>query len=169
MIKMFSKMSIMIYIFCALAVTCFAQNKSIIYNANTKSTNQFLVTITRPYLQEEVVYTKHHKISGNSNKENVSVEILKFNKDSGKYEPLVGMVNIGKSGLFTKQINLSSDANKIRLVAYYSNTGDNEFVPGNNLQISDYVIRCLAEDAKKTQSSTFLDIKNILKQLFSYN
>ena len=171
---MFKKITLLI-IFIAIVVACcipsFAVSNSLFNSANTPSSQQFLVTITRPEGDESTFKTSY-VICGNTNVEGIEVELYIYNKDTDSFEPFlntdgVNSWEIGSSGIFMKEVVLpEKGVNKIRIVAYKKGeAGSLEL--NSNLQINDFNITVLNEDIKEMIENGMLRINDLLKGFFN--
>lgn len=124
-----------------------------VFSPNTPATEQFILKITRPAGNENT-YNKVYEICGLTDKENVHVDLLRYNGEV--YEPFKD-VN-GKSSwddigvVFVREVALSEGTHKIRIVAY-------EKANPEQKQISDFTIVVLNENARNKS------IINIIKEL----
>ena len=133
----------------AMSVPVFASGSdspgAYVYDRNTTPTEQYYVTITRPDGNENT-FKKTYLICGKTDRDDISIKVLIFNKDRGRYEDFRNIDGdagweIGSSGIFMKEFQLSPGANRLRIVAY--KTASDEKV-----QISDYTITVLEESIK---------------------
>jgi hypothetical protein len=144
-------------------VTSYAQTYSV-YDTRAKSTVDSFVTITRPS-GDETTFNKSYVICGVTNKKNVTVKLLRYDKNSEKYIDFKNVDSesswvIGSSGVFMKEINIPyMGANKIRMVCYKD--GDE-----SKRQISNYTITVLKESFKSLIRKGFTNFSDAIKYIF---
>lgn len=170
---MLKKLGCAISILAVLAIfslQSFASSvNDIIYDKKTKSTDEFLVTITRPEGDESTFKTSY-VICGNTENKDIMVEILILN-EKGDYEAFENTDgesswDIGESGVFMKEVVLPNlDANQIRIAAYKKAEIDNAKL-NENLQIRDFTITVLKEEVKDKIKNGFVSVTDILKDIF---
>ncbi len=178
MIKKFcSAVLIMIFVFVPILSSYAASEKidsDLIYSAGTKSTKQFLVTITRPDGNEST-FKKSYVICGVSEDEkaeDIGIKLLIYDEQSDSYVDYkntdgASSWELGKYGIFIKEILLPDEGeNKIRIVAYRKSQSDN-LVLGKNLQVNNFTITVLNEDIKEKIKNGIQKITDILKGIFS--
>jgi len=153
------------------SIPLYATEKNIINDKSTKSTSQFLVSITRPE-GDESTFKKSYVICGNSRKEDILVKLLTYNKNTDSYEEYENTDgdscwSIGSSGVFMKEIQLPKEgANLIRIVAYnkYADT----LKINENLQVSNFTITLLNKSVKDAIKNGFFRITDILNEYYGY-
>lgn len=149
-------------------------DNDLIYSADTKSTKEFLVNITRPD-GDESTFKKSYVLCGVSldeeNFKDLVVKLLVYNEDSKTYKEYENVDkkttwDLGKYGLFIKEMILpNKDENKIRLVIYKDSEKEN-LVLGDNLQINNFTIKILDEDIKEKIKNGISKISDLLKDFF---
>lgn len=93
------------------------------YSRNVDTTGQFIVDIYRPYTNDSSS-SKSFIISGNTNEDNVKVELFILDRDEDRYVPFANVNGqtswgIGSSGYFSKEVELwYRGENKLLIVAY---------------------------------------------------
>ncbi|NSW90776.1 MAG: hypothetical protein HPY74_08910 [Firmicutes bacterium] len=103
--------------------------QEIISNKDIKETEQFLVTLTKPASNQNVVFKKLNIICGVAKNEIISEEeviiviLARYNEKTGLYEEFKNTEgksrwNIGVFGLFTKEIELFEGINKLKVIAF---------------------------------------------------
>lgn len=126
----------------SLTITSFAASpRDSIYDKNTRQTEDSLVNVTRPEDDVEYTFKKSYVVCGNTNLQNITVELLVLDPTQGEYVHLRNADNssilkwdIGVSGIFMKEVDLPyKGPNKLRLVAYSRDNPD-------NMQITDFSI-----------------------------
>lgn len=173
---MFKKIvsSIMIIgVLAAFSLQSFAASvNDIIYDKSAISTEEFLVSITRPEGNEST-FKKSYVIRGNTALKGIRVEILRVNEN----DELVPFENsdgessweIGDSGMFMKEVMLPNlNANQIRIVAYQKENVDNATL-GENLQLNDFTITVIKEEVKDKIKNGDLCLTDLLNKVFNYN
>lgn len=158
MIKKVSTILIIAVIVCAFSIPVFAGVDSSIYNPDTSTTDQFMVTITRPD-GDESTFNQSYVICGVTGQEGVTVKAL-IEKD-GWYSDFpdtdgVTSWTIGSSGVFMKEVTFpNTGANKLRIVAYTD----------SQRQINDFTITVLEQSLKDKIQQGLMTIKDMFKQL----
>lgn len=150
-------------VFSSFGITAFASGENDKYSKNAKSTDQFLVTITRPQ-GNETTYQTSYVICGNTDKEEVVVELLMFNEASDKYEAFKNTDSesewtIGGSGFFTKEVLLPKGANQVRIVAHKKSELD-------KLQLNNFTITVLDKEGIREVISGVKKVTDILRDKF---
>lgn len=103
--------------------------QEIISNKDMKETEQFLVTLTKPASNENVVFKKLNIICGFTKSESVMAEevitviLARYNEETGLYEEFKNTEgesrwNIGVFGLFTKEVELLEGINKLKIIVF---------------------------------------------------
>lgn len=175
--RLCSGVLILIFIFMSVVASFGASDKSdrkLIYDADTKPTKPFLVTITRPDGNEST-FKKSYVLCGVSEEEkaeDIVIKLLIYDKESEKYIEFKNADdesswNLGKYGIFIKEILLPEGENKIRIAAYNKSDADN-LVLGKTLQLNNFTITVLNEDIKVKLMNGFQKITNFLKDIFSF-
>lgn len=161
---------ILVIIVLSYSASAFAWSKDILRDPTVQETSQFLVTITRPE-GDESTFKKSYVICGNTDADNVRVEIYLKNKTTKYFEPFANTNgetywDIGSSGFFMKEVVLPAEgANEIRIVAYKKY--DYELVAGTNLQINDFTITVLNRNIRQMIENGIFKINEFLRGMFS--
>jgi len=119
-----------------------------------------VVTITRPE-GDEVTYNQTYMICGNTDKEDVTVEVKVYDPSTGGYVPLYTTDkeygwSIGSSGMFMKEVKLPYfDANKIQVVSYSRSAIDEQ-------QDNRFTITVLKEGLKNRLVNGVIKIKDMV-------
>lgn len=148
------------FVIC-LSVPAFAAEKQgRIFNRNIEDTRQFLVNITRPEGNEST-FKKSYVVSGNTDLEDVMVELYKLNKSTNYYEPFentdgFSRWTVGSSGIFMKEVKLDYGANDIMIVAKR----------GSEKQVNTFKVTVLDASLKDKIRNGVNSISEILKQIF---
>jgi len=133
----------------ALALTCYSS----VAFAGT------VINITRPE-GDEVTYNQTYMICGNTDKQNVTVEVKVYDYSAGGYMPLYTTDGeygwkIGSSGMFMKEIKLPYyDANMIQVVSYSSEVEEQ--------QVNRFTITLLRDNVKNKIVNGVIKIKDML-------
>ena len=124
-----------------------------------------LVTITRPD-GDETTFKQSYVICGNTDKEDVTVELAVYDTKAEEYVPLATQdgdeetsFKIGASGIFMKEVGLKEGANKIRVFVY---TGTDR----EHGETYNFTITLLQEDKKDKIKGGLLTIEEVLKNVF---
>ena len=124
-----------------------------------------VITITRPE-GDEVTYNKTYMICGNTDKDDVAVEVKVLDSSSGSYVPLYTVDgeygwSIGSSGMFMKEVKLPYyDANKIQVVAYSQSAAEDR-------QYNHFTITLLKENVRDRIVNGVIKIKDMIGRGFS--
>lgn len=136
----------------AMGVNCFA-------NGN-------IINITKPEGDADSTFKKTYVICGNTDKEDVTVELSVYSKSSDSfvaYNNTEGESSwtIGSSGMFMKEISLPNyGANRIKIVAYKSSDPEKK-------QVEEFTITLLKEALKdKIIDGTIVKLNDAIKQIF---
>lgn len=150
-----------------------SKGNDLIASTDGVSTNQFLVTITRPD-GNETTMKKAYVISGvatGSNKENLTVGVAFYNKTRDEYVVLKDkdgddvVWDVGKTGVFTKEINLPAmGKNDMKIFAY--DNSDRVFKKTNNYQESYFTITVVDGGLKEFIKDGYIRITDIFKNFF---
>lgn len=159
---------IVIIMFLVSVMPAFASSRNVITDAATENTEQFLVTITKPE-KDEFTFKKSYVVCGNTKNENIRVELLRFNKDTNKYEPFANVDGetfwrIGASGIFMKEVVLQDGPNQIRIVAY-KESDEGNLKAGTTLQVNNFTITVLKESLKDKINNVFLRIGDMVDSI----
>lgn len=156
-----------------------ADSDSILVKKDTKDTEEFMVTITRPE-GDESTFKSSYVICGNTTKKDIRVRLYILDKETDKYKEFnfseiskngENYWDIGESGIFMKEIILPEiGANTIRILAYNKNDEDNKenLKPGETIQINSYTITVLNKKIKDTIKNGVFRITDMLNKLFVY-
>lgn len=136
MLKKLSVILLAVILAAALALPAFAVPDSeaaeednyvkiidLISDKDTETTSQFLVTITQPNSGEETATKKTYIINGIAKDQDVVVYLARFNEKTGIYENYENADGeytweTQANKMFSMEVTLNKDANKIKLVAY---------------------------------------------------
>ncbi|MCX7749865.1 MAG: hypothetical protein N2645_23695 [Clostridia bacterium] len=168
MLKRISAMLLLVTILvvCSFSAFAAAPLASLLKNTKTESTDQFLVTITRPE-GDESTFKKSYVLCGVTELENIRVHVLLYDDVKDEYVPYMdfgndGVWDIGISGIFMKEIDLTKGANKIRIAAYKKSNANNLKLK-QTLQVNNFTVTLLDEDGKDAFKSSILNIKKYFK------
>jgi hypothetical protein len=136
--------------------------------AKVTNTKQFLLNINRPDGSESV-NDSDYVISADTDAKDVIVQIGIYNDAKKQFVPFVdenddNQWEIGKSGLFMKEIKLKetkNGVNRIRVYAYKKGAEKN-FKLGYNLQINEFKITLLNDEVQNIISDESKRINDIL-------
>jgi hypothetical protein len=149
----------------------------LVFDAEIKATEQFLVTITRPAVNE-TTFKKAYVICGVTEKSDIRVALAIKDSETGSYKYFKNTDgdsswDIGSMGIFTKEVNLSEGINNLKIVAYKKSETDN-LKPGENVQISYHSINVLNESIRakiektlRMFTETFLN-DNIIEKIMGF-
>ncbi|NTV88946.1 MAG: hypothetical protein HGA22_01050 [Clostridiales bacterium] len=137
---------------------------------DTKTTDQFMLTITRPDEDTDSTYKKSYVISGDTLKtdyENVRVVLGTYDETTKSYKLMKNADgesswDVGDYGAFAKEIILSKGANQIRILAY--NTTETEEFSAENVQVCDFTVKLLDQNIlTKVVNSVIniIDLQNV--------
>ncbi|MCX7843346.1 MAG: hypothetical protein N2489_09795 [Clostridia bacterium] len=152
-----------------LAMPSLAAFSSVIYDKDIKSTDEFLVKITRPE-GDETTFKRSYVICGNTTLSGIRVE-LAIEDSKGTFVPFYNTDDesgwdVGQSGIFMKEVVLpETGANRIRIAAFQKANSKN-LVAGENLQIKDYTITVLEQSFKDRIKNGVLNVTEALKTIF---
>lgn len=119
-----------------------------------------VITITRPE-GDEVTYNPTYMICGNTDKQDVTVEVKVYDSNAGSYVPLYTTDGeygwgIGSSGIFMKEVKLPYyDANKIQVVSYSKSEIEEK-------QFNNFTITLLRDNIKDKIVNGVIKIKDML-------
>jgi uncharacterized protein YxeA len=176
MMKKLCPIIILILFVFVSAVTVYAADKldnEQVYDKDTKSTKQFLVTVTRPSGNEST-FKKSYVICGVSEEEkieDIQIKLLIYDEKSESYVDYKNTDGestwgLGKYGFFIKEVLLPSEGvNKIRIVAYKESQEKNLII-GKNMQISNFNITVLNEDIKERLKNGIQKLADLVKNVF---
>jgi len=149
-----------------------AEISSMLRNPDTpQSSNQFLLTITRPDEDTESTYKKSYVISGDTwdtGYKDVRVVLGKYNPSTGKYELMQNADgesswDVGSYGAFAKEIILTKGSNKIRILAYRTSDADKGY-SSKNVQVCDFTVKLLDSSILSKVVNTVVDISDLIFQ-----
>ncbi|NLD46858.1 MAG: hypothetical protein GX660_06615 [Clostridiaceae bacterium] len=154
---------------------------SMLVKKETKDTEEFMVTITRPE-GDESTFKSSYVICGNTTKKDIRVKLYILDKETDKYTEFnineaakngehESYWDIGESGIFMKEIILPEiGTNTIRILAYNKNNEDNKenLKPGESIQINSYTITVLNKKVKDSIKNGLFRITDMLNKLFVY-
>jgi len=137
----------------------------LITGRDIKSTDQFLVTATKP-VGGETTFDKSYVICGFTDKDDISFALAVYDEDAESYVDLKdtdneSRWNIDSFGIFAKEVMLKEGQNIIKLVAYVNT--DKELVLGDNLQVNYFTITVMNKSIKDRIINTILKISDIFK------
>lgn len=142
-----------------------------ISSASIKETEQFLAKITKPE-GHITVFKKLYKICGYSSGTDTDVEVVLtiFNSDTQKYEEFRNTDGdsrwgIGSFGVFSKEVELKEDTNRLKIIVYKKSEADN-LKPGVNLQVNYYTVTVRNESLKDLIVKSVVDITEAIKGIF---
>jgi len=150
----------------------------LVFDAEIKATDQFLVTITRPAASEST-FKKAYLICGVTDKSDIRVALAIKDAQTGSYKYFKNTDgdsswDIGSMGIFTKEVVLSEGMNNLKIVAYKKSETDN-LTPGENVQITYHSINVLNENIRakiektlRMLTETFLNNENILEKILGF-
>lgn len=158
-----------------------ADSDSILAKKDTKDTEEFMVTITRPE-GDESTFKSSYVICGNTTKKDIRVRLYILDKETDKFKEFnlnetskngenENYWDIGESGIFMKEIILPElGANTIRIVAYNKNDEivKEELKPGESIQINSYTITVLNKKIKDSIKNGVFRITDMLNKLFVF-
>lgn len=129
----------------------------VVFDGSVKATEQFLVTITRPVVNE-TTFKKSYIICGVTEKSDIRVALAIKDAATGSYKYLKNSDgdsswDIGSMGIFTKEVNLSEGVNNLKIVVYKKSEAGN-LKPGENIQISYHTINVLRESIRQKIENT---------------
>lgn len=139
----------------ALVLTCY----STVAFAGT------IINITRPE-GDEVTYNPTYVICGNTDKEDVTVEVRVYHPDTDSYEPLYTTDGefgwtIGGSGMFMKEVTLPYyDANKIKIVSYSKSIAESQ-------QVDKFTITVLRDGIKNKLVNGAIKVTDMIRGIFN--
>lgn len=142
----------------------------LIKDADTDYTDQFIVTITKPEESKDSTYKKSYIISGITEYSDVKVLLAIYDEDEKEYVPLENTDgentwDIGKFGVFSKEITLSKGVNKIRIAAY--RTSQKDKLTEGKIQVNRFTITLLNESIKDKIFDSIRDFTKNIGDLFS--
>lgn len=140
--------------------------KDIIRDKYIESTDQFLVTITRPG-RDENTFKKTYVICGVTDKPDIQVALAVYNEAAGVYVDFVttdGASSWDAGSLFAKEIVLSEGANRIKIVAYKKSEVDNPQLNAN-VQVNYFTVTVLKESLKDKILNDILKITEIFEKI----
>jgi hypothetical protein len=159
-----------ISVFASLSVFTYSFNSDPRYDPSTPSTGEFMAVITRPQGVSETTFRNMFLLVGVNYERKLRFEALAFNPNSGVYEP-ASMARgqhtweMTQPGVFAEQMVLrQSGVNNIRIAAY--DIHETDFVPGKNLQISNYAITLMEKKEDGNMGTGFGRISRMLSQIF---
>lgn len=137
------------------------------FGINSYASSGF-IKITRPEGPEESTFKKTYVICGNTDKEDVTVELSVYDESLGYYVPYYNTEgesswSIGSSGMFMKEVELKSGANMIKIFAYRSSNPQEQ-------QTETFTITLLKENLKDKIVNgvlKFSDVLNDVKSVFN--
>lgn len=111
---------------------------------NITTTTQFLVSIARP-LQDESTYRDHLKVCGSAKMDNIRIRLYVKNENSEKFMRLKNSRgetywDVGKSGVFIKEVVLPKKGVNIVRVCAYDKRQEHNLEVGRNLQVNEFSI-----------------------------
>ena len=143
----------------------------IFYDKSIKSTEQFLVKITRPEGDESTIY-KTYLICGSALQDGLTIQLLVENKD-GVFEKYVLNDESGESSwsvnaysYFQKEVALKEGANRIRVVVYKTAEIEEPKL-SVNLQLNDFTVTLLPQNLiDYLNRGLILKLGDLLRSLF---
>jgi hypothetical protein len=170
---MFKKMIFslgVISILASFSLLTYSFNNDPRYDPSTPSTGEFMAVITRPQGVSETTFRNMFLLCGVNYDRKLRFEALVFNPNSGLYEPAsmlkgVHTWEMSQPGVFAEQMYLEkSGVNNIRIAAY--DLEGTDFIPGKNLQISNYAITLMGRNEEGHLGTGFGRISRMLSQIF---
>jgi hypothetical protein len=131
---------------------------SVIKDASSEPTDEFLVNIIKPSSKTEVVTYKSYNICGTPIKSDLKVFFARYNSDTKTYQLIANTDGdtywAGNSQFFSNDISLENGPNKIKVVAYRTTQEDD--LKRDDIQVTTFTITYV----EKTLIDKALDIFN---------
>jgi len=141
----------------------------LIGDKSLESTEQFLVTITRPE-GDETTFKKSYVICGTTDETDIQVILAKYDAETDTYKEFkntdgLSRWDIGSFGLFSKEVILSEGANKLKIIVYKKSEVDS-LKRGENLQVNYFTVTVLNESIKNKIINSVINITDMFTKLF---
>lgn len=121
--KRFYLILVLIFILTFSSATVLAAETlpSFVFDKDTGSTKQTLITITRP-TENEIVFDRYFMVCGVTERSDIKVLVMMLDDKSGKFEAVsqsnAKSIEVGMSGFFGQFVYLRPGTNVIRVYAY---------------------------------------------------
>ena len=142
----------------------------IISDKYLKPTEQFLVTITKPDSSDVTHYKRSYIICGNTEQNDIRVILARYDAATDKFIEFKNVDgysrwDIGKFGLFSREVFLDYGTNALKIIAY-KKTGISNLKPGINLQVSYHNINVMRESIKDKIINKMVDMTKFFERIF---
>lgn len=134
-------------------------------NGSAVNNGQFIMTLNSPDKDKNSTYEQSYVLSGSSEYSDVVITIARYNEETGQYERMLNTDGestweIGYFRMFSKEIKLTTGANKIMIMSYRSTQKEEATL--DNTQINCFTIerldKSIAEQAVKKTKETVINI-----------
>jgi hypothetical protein len=144
--------------------------RDIIGDKNLEPTSQFLVTITKPDSSDVTHYKRSYVICGNTEQSDIRVILARYDTATDKFTEFKNVDgysrwDIGKFGLFSREVLLDYGTNVIKIIAY-KKAGVSNLKPGVNLQVSYHSINAVRESIKDKIINKMVDMTKFFERIF---
>lgn len=129
----------------------------------TGVTKRLLVTIIRPDQETDSTYKSTYVISGVTDFVDVRVVLEVYNEESNEYVLMKNtdgesFWNIGRFGVFSKEIKLKEGMNRFRILAYM--TSQESTLKEEDVQVKKFTVTLLKASIKDKIIQTFINFTN---------